>query len=800
MQINISNLESHANLNGVNTVDLNSTIKITGSHVFLSEVLISSGLFTTVNTHTLNSVPISDYMMLNDSHLHVNGSFKLSHLTVQNINLRAINTIDPKTFFLSTGNQVVMEQKTFNYLLCDVISAKNFMHNLNITDYAKNVIRIGNMIYKEMIIDGDITILDNLIVKRINGKDLSKLFLASVKKNKIETIKGKKIFYEPVKIKDMSILGYINNFDFNHLFTLKTSQTLPGTFFFTKFSPNSIATNSINGIDFSQDAVLMFGMSVVKRKVHFLQPVIVLDIIVENNGTINALKLSKEIQYLPQKNFTVFTKDFIFKNLIVENSINITDSRIENILLTLKNNVWLKKKFQNVSEGRYRRLLTQNLQVQTVNGISLQDIVLTISDSHINSEKIFLNDVHLSSMASTSREKLINIDDAFVTKNFSFIFKDMHVKGNIDVPVLNNVLMSDLMHTKKLQICKGRTAFDRVQLKSLLSKNLKFSTFKDKNIDNYFLSTLMPQKHILSAKFMNIKAMKLVVTGFLNRKDLNRLYDSVVTLDSNQKILATCMFSSSLNLKVLNVSNLIDLNSVVLRDVSSLIISRKEFIGSFSAENLWLDGKINNVSINDLSMNAFLKNSRNIIQKVITFQSNFSTPSLKVDLNATLDHVMFSELLKVEDPLHADAFQISSVYVKNLTFNGQINQCGSFSELFESALQKNKGQTFLMSKNFNSLNIDGNLFLEKDINGLSAHDINHKLSFLEGENESKNYKFFNVRAIWLRVSNYFNGIDVDFILKDSITKEGTEVSNVLLFLYFIYFYYFIYLNVLHIVL
>ncbi|GFU24949.1 uncharacterized protein NPIL_622341 [Nephila pilipes] len=773
--INVTELISNFDLNGIYTSELSSSLKIKGFQVIPYELTFKGMNATHVETTFLNKNKINDYLLLTKNWL-MDGVIIFKDLSISNMTVKSesLNDMSLRNMVIASSSQNITSKKVFNSLSANVITSKDNVKGVNISRLKKFVSKESPVF--EVQLNFSSISFENVNLHSINGLNFSQLVSDSVKYSENENIIGKKIFLGPVILKnELFVSGHVNSMELNNLMTLHKQQIFYKNIEFLNVSFKDIKTHSLNGIDLCKEAILKSGNFKLNNSVYFLQPLEVFHIKMKNDVSINSIDLSEEMSHIVTSKEPIFNSSFTIGNIIVLNDVKINDSGISTLLSNLLNDVWYITKSQNVSEGNFNTLNVDYLEVDDVNGIHLDDIVLSEDYSIIDTVKI-LEDVEVESLSMQDRKMLNNVDFtsdfviSLVTEKLNtFKVENMSIKGNLNVSALNNLDILDLMQVKKLQECYGHKNFAKLFLKNLTATTLNFSNIYNKSFIEYVSNAVhhSSNKSIINKKFSYISGKGLINEGFLNGRKFEKLLGSVVTLKTNQNISCSLKFSAPLKMKTLSVKNfdLINLNDIIFTDKDAKNISNKEFNKIF-ANKAEVDSA-NNVNVSNLK-NVFFKGQDNRITEEITFLSDLKVSKLKIQSPAIIDGVNLNDSFQVNGEIYATALDFSVIYAENIEVDGKINGC-DLSDI-DDLLMKNV--SVKSEKYFTNMNIDGNLHIKNTLNGLPEVSLSDFVSRLDTSDDIiAQHNFLDIKATHLQVLNNINGVIIDFLLKDAVTQH-----------------------------
>ncbi|KAF8782973.1 hypothetical protein HNY73_013196 [Argiope bruennichi] len=740
---------------------------------FSPRLTFNGGNVKNVETNFLNSVGITDYLLLSKQWEYVKGHLQFKDLSVNNMKVKSnrLNDIPLTDIVTCSSPQNITSLKTFQKLSSTFINTNGNISGVNMNNF-KNIIlkdtsEFGTMLH----FTSDVT-FRNLYVHSINGKNLSHLALNSVKHSEDQIIEGIKAFTGSVTI-DNIFTSYVNNIKLDDLMTLHTPQTHYNDFEIVDVSFKEIKTHSVNGIDLSKEAIKKTGDFKINDEVSFTQHLVVTDDIILKDGVLlDGIDLSKEVPSLISTKKDIFNDSLDICNIIVKNNVEITDARIKSLLRSLLNDVWLKSKRQYVPYAHFKVMNAKDLNVNSLNGVSFNEIVLCNTQSVINSKKEFA-DIEVQSLSLQDGRTVNGIDftsdsliSSFLEKLKSFRVKDMIIKGNLDLPTFNNINIFDLMQVEKFQVCVGSKTFHSIFVNELIASTLDFENIYNRSFSEYIADSvsLRPLEYIFNKKFNFISSEGLDIAGFLNRKKFKDLLESVATLNTYQVISSDIEFINGLEMKSATMKNLNvpNMENIVCKDRVEKNISHKQFQIIYANE---ADiGYANGVDIAELQK-CFLERRNNWVSSKMRFKSGFKTSKIQIISPASIDGVKLDDTFKLNSANNLASMNLSNIHAKNVDVFGKVNGCdlsGVREFLMKNIFVKTK-------KYFTNLVVDGNLHVKNALNGLdesSFGDIASSLRFMS--NMKRSYNLFNVKATQLKVLGAMNGINIDFLLKDAV--------------------------------
>ncbi|GFR03499.1 uncharacterized protein TNCT_476601 [Trichonephila clavata] len=775
--IDVAELKHNLDLNGINTSKLSSTLKTKGFQIIPNEFKLNGMEVTHVKAQFLNNNTFDDYILLTGTST-VEGEITFTDLSISNmwVSSELLNNISLRNIVRASGSQNI-SKKQFNLISSKAITTKEEkMEGVNMSKLRKFVSMEAAVFNVQVNFSSDV-IFENVDLHSINGFNLSHLILDSVKCSRSENIKGKKIFLEPVTLKEeLFVMECVNSMELNNLMTLHEEQTIKNIEFLN-VSFKEIKTHSLNNVDLCKEAIQKSGSFKLKDSVHFQHHLEVFNITMKNNVSIDSMDLSDDMLLVPAEEL-VSNNSFTIEDVVVLN-VEIHDSEIATLLSSLSNNVWYKNRTQNVSEGNFNILKADCLKIDYVNGIHLDEIALSKENSTIYSNKTF----EYVEVESLSVGKLFNYVDFTldILKSLkmetlhTFKAENMFIKGSLDVSVLNDLDILNLMQVKKLQKLNGDKRFNTISLKNLTAANLNFDKIYSKNFTEYIFNAVNQSsnnKTVFNKRFSYLSGKEMINEGFLNGRKFEKLLNSVVTLTFNQNVSCNLKFSDPLNIKTLFVKNfdLINLNDVVFTDEIGKNISNKVFTNKIFANKAEFD-IANGVNVSNLK-NVFFKGQDNRITKMMTFQSDLKMSKLQVQSSATIDGVNLDDVIKVDSKINATALSFSVMHTKGIKVNGKINGCDLSN--IENLPMKNI--SIKSEGHFINLTIEGNLDIKNTLNGLSEDmllDITSNMDY--DDDVIRQHEFLDIKATHLQVLNGINSITIDSLIEDAVRQNESQV-------------------------
>ncbi|CAG2118976.1 unnamed protein product, partial [Medioppia subpectinata] len=275
--------------------------------------------------------------------------------------------------------------------------------------------------------------------------------------------------------------------------------------------------------------------------------------------------------------------------------------------------------------------------------------------------------------------------------------------------------------------------------------------------------------------------------GTVGGVDINYMKSNVVTLDTRQEVFShknftqNTVFVSDLISDLLNGIKMREFGpNVILKNQKGIIVRGfKTFNGSvILRSDLNLSGTVNGINVVDLARRVVSRTRNNVILAPMTFVNDLHLRHLTLRSPATIDGLRPNELAFVGNNLLLSGnnrFNQTTVSALTDIFVGKtINGC-DLRDLERNAVLRDSishFQSLRGAKEFDSLNVLGNVMIEGPINGV---DFNRLVSQIVSRTDAQVIRapvtFENdVVVEHLILRNVINGRNLTFILNDAVLK------------------------------
>ncbi|XP_035220567.1 uncharacterized protein LOC118193570 [Stegodyphus dumicola] len=805
-------------INGVQVSKLDQyALKKTGDQRFLEEAVVANIYGGNFQLDKLNGIDTNDFLLLTGEH-NVTGKLKFSDVHVANLGTENLNYIPVDHFVTTKSHQQIMGLKTMLILKADVIDVHEQTNGEYLSEIQHKIVKIdGDDINGQVEFTSAIEVTDVFfLTKLINGAiDISHLARESVMKNTAQDLKGPFISTVPQFIHgDVNIAGTINEIPLNQIMTISSKQVVYGDIAFT--SPfelyNDLVVDQINGLDLSEDAILIMkeNQFVGGTKV-FIDDLYADFIDMTEFVTLDGVDPSLLLQGIVKHEQGVVKHDStVFVNVIVKGNLSVSDGVNGRNVVDLESTAWRKSVEQTIDADFHMQQMTckKDLESNVVNSLHLTDIAKSYGDKTINSVKNFSSVVSVPQNFKAKDGVLINGQDLVSFKGVvednthqnivhgTKILESFDVKGNLMTKDLNGWnLPAELMKPNTYQAVAGPVTFlsELTVLSDSLQANMvSFHTLNSLDLEDFIRRAVTKAEInfmlLKNKRFAHLKADHLTLyNSTLNSVYLADMVKRVVTLNTPQRIPSHKSFLSSVGLA--KPSFAVDINgveissystNVVLKDKAAVISARKHFKRSFQVDNLLVGGYINGIKVEDMNKNVVSKSGDNEIDSIFFFMDDIDVGNLVT--GSSLDDVNWNDLIFLnQNEVLGPAWFLSDTHATADVFiNGLLNGC-DITELGRLALYAKKpSQIFKEEMKIESIEVIGNVNIWSTINGISIENFKEKLITLSGAQTIVSNAFIDstFAVANFHISDLLNFVNLSHIMKDAVMKSiPQEVSG-----------------------
>ncbi|XP_015834885.2 uncharacterized protein clos isoform X1 [Tribolium castaneum] len=722
----------------------------------------------------------------------------VSVITDESLKASAINTRDPQTLIHTSDNLNLTNFKVRGSLSAPKgIKIEGKLNNMSI-NHQSLLLKSGDQNFSQPLTLQEAQI-NKMTAKSLNGQDLSNL-RAPTQKPLIE-------HFETLKVKNLTIGGYINNVDVPTLdkYALKKSgnQQVTSEFIFDELRGKNLEVfNEMSGKKISDLIATDAGNYLINNEVIFKNDLHVndfqvsksldgikvidgqLDILLKDSPDeqeITGAKTFDDVNIYHAINFQGHVKS---KNLekmnpliTIEDDLALTGPKtikghvqIEN-LLGVKDIVtedgmysltWLEADGLKLTSKEVKphlhfvqQINVDEIFVDTLNGKNPHNFVVTGTEEPqiIQGLKTFLGDVRVT--GSTNANKINNVETEELENKVLRIDGDQQIEGK-----------HHIIHVITDQILSNETVFN--------------NDFNETSSENVVIT-----RELLEVD--KIKARSILVKGLVNDLNFTQIVNDTVRKDSNGFIGGHKNFNK-LTINNLHAETGITLDSL---EIDKLTIDKPLNLTNLKVKNIHFENEFNGIDRKIFGNDTDNTISQNLTLGTVVVFGTVQIASNKIN-GVEIEHLVENSV-KLDEPFEFDSatFESGVVSKSRVSLNGHVENFD-----FENAVLPSSDQEVLIlgEKIFrNNVTINGSLVVDGYLNGINVTQF---CEFTMGGNEGTNLtiegnayfatgpnlgKINNVEVNEIRNKAWFRDRDVNLTgsvhFEDVIFENDVHVSG-----------------------
>ncbi|XP_044255131.1 uncharacterized protein LOC123005441 [Tribolium madens] len=667
----------------------------------------------------------------------------VSLITDESLKAHAINARDPQTLLHTSDNLNLTNLKVQGNLSAPKgIKVEGKLNNMSINNKSL-LLKSGDQNFSQPLVLQEAEI-NKITAKSLNGQDLANL--------RTPTQEPIISHLETLKVKNLTIGGYINNVDVPTLdkYALKKSgnQQITSEFIFDEIQGKNLEVfGEISGKKVSDLISANSGNYSLNSEIIFKNDLFVDDLEVSKSlDGIEVFDGKLDILLKDSREEQEITGAKIFDDVIIYHAINfqghVKSKNLEkmNPLITIENDLVLTGP----------KTITGHVQIENL--VSVKDIVTT--DGTYS-----LTWLEADGLKLTSKEvkphlhfvQQINIDEIFVDtlngknphdfvvtgteesqiiQSVKTFLGDVRVTGGTNAIKINDVEIEEL-ENKVLRINGDQEIEGKHHIKHVIADKISSNETKFNEALNQTSSENVVINRDL--KVDKIKTGSITVKGLVNNLNFTQIVNDTVKKDSDRLI------GGHKNFNKLTINNLHTENGITLHnlaEIDKLTIDKPINLTNIKVENIYFENEFNGVD------KKIFGNENNTDHTIIPKNLNLDTVVVFGNVYIASNKISEVEIedlvensVKLDEPFEFNSatFESQVISRSRVSLNGHIEDFD-----FENALLPNSDKELIIigEKNFkNSVTINGSFVLDGLLNGINVTQF---CEFSMGESEGRN--------------------------------------------------------------
>ncbi|XP_069957094.1 uncharacterized protein [Cherax quadricarinatus] len=704
-------------VNGISLTDFDEVFLVNGIDQTIDFSFVMSSLMTDSfvtrgdgYAGTINGIRTDEYMRLSIGEQFVTGDHKYIAITSGDITPREgnnsmyINGIDVKTMVTKGATVTFNDHKRFDDVVIRGHLNTDFMNDVNLTSLSSRVVYTDVEIQQTlagMYTVASLQVDGNVDALTINGVNLRELDAQVVKTTGNFTLQGPVMYMSSLTVNGDLWASNVNGIIWDYILDLDSPDLIPANYYFTNAAvTDAIRCNNINGLDLSEDVVLVDSVQTISGDVTFLADVKVtsLDgVVMEEGGTVNGIDpslLHTDVSTLV--NVTIDEEVHINAPLLCSGDIFATN--INGLALDgIEDQYWRYSTDQtiyvgtNIRQAEFRGPVTG----RSINGNQISDYLHASGQQYITGIYTFKGPVHVEGDLEMIMSNTVDgIDVSELDRNAVKLYGDHTVESPITfdgrIRVVGDLVMhgllnslnitSDLMRLDRSIPHTGHLVFHNTVVATTitLSGNLIVNTINDLDVESAASQlVLVGQEAVIKGDlqftgFVDVYSLNAGTVDGVNLNDLAerslKKSSSVTQVVTGHITVKNVHFNQAPSLGLVNLKDwTTHLTNVVTYDYDGAIQGTKTFLQPLDIKENFDPATINGLSVADLVARILTKSTDQTILGHYTFSNSISA----VDVSASIiDGIAMSDLVLTD----ADAYMSGTVtFTQNVTFLGGLN-------------------------------------------------------------------------------------------------------------------------------
>ncbi|XP_045619429.2 LOW QUALITY PROTEIN: uncharacterized protein [Procambarus clarkii] len=704
-------------VNGVTLTDFGKVFMINGLDQTISMSfnmgLLTVDSFTTRGRTllgTINGIRTDEYMRLSLATQSVTGDHRYASIISGDITAREggsntllINGINSTTIVTKGASLAFHDPKIFDNLIVQGPINAGLVNDVDLTGLENRVVYTN--IKSEQTVRGVYSVASmqvdgNVDVGTVNGLNLRELDAAVVKTTGDFTLQGAVTYSESLSVTGDVSVPIINGIKWGDILDLDSPNLVSSNYYFANaVVTDAIRSNNINGLDLSQDAVLVDTQQTITGGITFMGDVKVTGaagVVIDQGATVNGVdphQLNTTIDALTH----VVINQEVHLTAPLKCSGDVVAHSINGLLLEgLGDRYWRRAKDQNVSVGLYVRQAEFRGPVTglSINNRKMSDYLHTSGSRYITGQYVFkgpvmvegaletrpdatVDGLHLSELeANAVRLHGDQIITGITNFNGRLTVGDVLLSGLLnDLNVSSDIMMLDrsLPHT-------GNLVFNNniVATTITLSGNLMTDTINGLDVKTAASQlVLVDQETTIKGDLQFTGAVNVYSLVAANVDDVNlsdlakrslKKSSSVTQMVTGRIKVRNVHFSQEPSLGLVNMKDwTTHLSNVVPHNYNGSVTGVKVFLKPLDIKGNFDLVTINGLRINDLAALILTKSTVQTIAAHYTFSTSINATGVMANI---IDGISASDLVLIDTVSQVGG---SVTFGEEVTFLGGLN-------------------------------------------------------------------------------------------------------------------------------
>ncbi|KAG7173760.1 hypothetical protein Hamer_G018906, partial [Homarus americanus] len=791
-------------VNGVAMLDLKKEFLITGIDQVINTNVTASSITTDVFTtrsvspsSTINGILTTEFMRKSVSEQVVTGDHTYSTVTCDGITNTIggtksllINGINSSTIVTKGSSVTFLDVKNFKKLTIQGPVNTGLVNGVDVRDLNSRVIYTDTT--KQQLLADSYTmarvkVIGNVDVPSINGINLRDLDASVVKRTGDFTLKGAVTYEKSLTITGNLWTTSINGVEWDDLVDFNSKDTISGNYFIDNvYVSDAIECNNINGLDLSQDVVLVDTTQTIHGPITFTKDVLVTGaggVLMGDGATINNIDPS-ELQTSTVSQGVLVVKDAATFSVPLKGSGDVVASTINGLVLDgITDRYWRRSVDQdiNVQVHINNAVFLNTVKGSSINGNQMTDYLNLGGSQQISGSYNFQNMVTVLGNLVLGPGSTVNgIDVVALNNTVMTLLGDQTIEGPMDCASqmtiaelnlygrLNGIdMMRDLMRLDQSLVHTGHLTFTSKTTATnvIINGDLTVDSLNGFDVGLAAADMVMVDEDAtirgpFGLRFIgDLSVTTLEVRGTVDGVDFEDLMQRALLKSSprNQLVRGHITVMGAVHFR--QAPSLVDVNSkkweihlddVVLKDFSGKISGTKTFLKPLNILGNFDPATINGIKVADLTTRYLTKSSEQIIHSHYTFTSSITFTHLS---SPVIDGVNMSQVLMTDQTGYLGG---TAIFLQNLTFLGDV--MSKEDTLGECDLKKMKYLTIIGTVNSaaavlagTAQKVDLEYFLNTLVLKSQTQDINGAVEFL-GD--------VNITSLYVNTINGVNMVDL----------------------------------------
>ncbi|XP_042218448.1 uncharacterized protein LOC121863747 [Homarus americanus] len=675
---------------------------------------ITADSFTTRNqfpTGTINGIRTNEYMRKSVGEQKVTGDHKYTSIVSGNI-IHAVderrpilfNGIDSSTIVRKGKNVTFHDHKDFNNLIIVGHANAGLLNNVDMSRLTSRVVYTDTT--QQQTLSGvyslaSVQVDGNIDVSNINGVNLRNLESTVVKSTGDFTLQGPVMYTESLTVAGNLLATTINGVEWDDLLDLDSPNLVSTNYYFVNAVVTDVVrSNNINGLDLSEDVVVVDTQQSITGRVTFMTDVEVTGargVVMEDGGTVNGIDPSQ-----------LYLKTDSLVNLIIDEEVHLNGplkctgdvvaTTVNGLVLdAIEDRYWRRSVNQNIGVGLHinRAEFRGPVTGITINGNNMADFLHTSGFQYIIGHYTFKGPVVVEGNLEMEAYKTVDgVDVSELDKNVVKLFGEETIEGFINfsgsIMVVGDLVLtgllnglripSDLMLLDHALSHTGHLVFrnDVVVTGITLSSNLMVDTINGMDVEAAASQLVLDDENstvIGDLQFTgDVNVQYLGVSGTVDGINLNSVVERALKKSSVNQVVTGRITVKSVHFSqgpALNMVNNNDwtahLTNVVLQDYNGIIRGVKTFHQALKIGGNFDPVTINGINVADLARRILSRSTEQTVFSHYTFSNSVNAIDVSADI---IDGIDVTDLLLINEVGYVGG---TVTFANNVTFLGGLN-------------------------------------------------------------------------------------------------------------------------------